>query len=80
MEPFVNEHSVTLMVRYTGQVLPNGSVVQFRRSAEHPNVLHTVVEQNATHFYLSGYANKHSDGWFPKTAVAGVMVGQLYTQ
>lgn len=80
MEPFVNEHSILLMVKYSGQKLPNGSVVSFRRSDKHPNVLHVIIDQNETHVYLSGYANKYSDGWFPKAAIHGFMVGQLYTQ
>jgi hypothetical protein len=79
MEPFVNEHSLLLMVKYTGQKLPNGTVASFRRSDDFPNVLHVITDQNETHVYMSGYANKNSDGWFPKTSIHGFMVGQLYT-
>lgn len=80
MEPVINEHSVLLMVKYTGQTLPNGSVISYYHSPELPNVTHVIADQNDTHVYISGYANKTSDGWFPKTSILGFVVGQLYTQ
>lgn len=80
MKPFIDEHSIVLCRRYvSGQELPNGSVVIYRYSDALPRVLHVVSDQNDTHVYMSGYANRASDGWQPKTAIEGVVVGQLYT-
>jgi hypothetical protein len=78
MEPFLNEHSILLVEKYHGQPFKIGAVAIFRHSEAHPRVVHTVSDQNETHVYMSGYANKNSDGWFPKTSIEGFVVGQLY--
>ena len=77
MEPFFTSRSVPLCVRYAGQQLGNGTVAIFNRG-DHPRVIHVISAQNATHFYMSGYNNHNSDGWYPKTSVEGFVVGQLY--
>ena len=77
MEPFINENSIVLCVRYTGQPLARGAVVLY----DHPkvsNVLHTLADQNDTHVILSGTANARTDGWHPKSSIKGYVVGQLY--
>lgn len=77
MEPVINQNSVLLWVTYSGQPLRNGAVVVFDRS-DAPNCVHVVCDQTPTHVYMSGYANRRSDGWFPKTTIKGIVVGQLY--
>lgn len=77
MKPFFDEHSVLLFTKYTGQPLVNGSVVIFDRS-DAPNAVHVVADQTPTHVYMSGYNNRTSDGWYPKTRIKGIVVGQLY--
>jgi len=79
MEPFINEHSIVLCVKYTGQPLQNGAVVIYKYSPALPRVIHTVSDQNETAFYASGYANHNSDGWQQKSSIEGILVGQLYT-
>jgi len=78
MKPFVDEHSIALCVRYTGQSLSNGAVVIYRRDTATPRVIHVVSDQNAESVYMSGYANRQSDGWYPKSSIEGIMVGQFY--
>ncbi len=77
MKPFVDEHSLVLCVRFHGQVIPNGSVAIFNRG-DVKRVIHVVSDQNEDSVYMSGYANSASDGWYPKSSVEGIMVGQLY--
>lgn len=77
MEPFVNEHSLVLMVRYSGQPIQTGAVVEFDRG-DALRVLHVVTDQTETDAYLSGYNNHISDGWYAKSRIHGIMVGQLY--
>jgi hypothetical protein len=77
MKPFVDEHTLALCLRYKGQEIPNGSVVIYNRG-DIKRVIHVVSDQNADSVYMSGYANHDSDGWFPKSSIEGVMVGQLY--
>lgn len=78
MAPVIGERSLLLCVRYTGKtVLRNGSVVIYDRG-DKPRVCHTVAEQTDTHVYMSGYVNRRSDGWYPKSRIEGVVVGQLY--
>ena len=78
MEPFINEHSLVLCLKYTGQPLPNGTVAIYRYSAALDHVIHVVSDQNETSVYMSGYANHDSDGWHQKSSIEGFMVGQLY--
>lgn len=77
MEPFFTNHSVPLCMRYTGQPIPNGTVAIFNRG-DQPRVMHVVSDQTADSVYMSGYNNHASDGWFPKTRIEGLVVGQLY--
>ena len=78
MAPYVTEFSIVLMVRYTGQPIRNGAVASYLYSAALPNVLHVVSAQTDDSVYMSGFANKHSDGWHPKSSIHGILVGQLY--
>ena len=78
MQPFVNEHSLVLLVRYTGQPLINGAVVSYHYSDKFSHVLHVVSAQTDDSVYMSGYNNATSDGWKKKTSIEGVLVGQLY--
>ena len=78
MEPFFTSKSVTLCVRYTGQLLQNGQVVIYNRG-DAPRVLHVVSAQTDESVYMSGYNNHDSDGWFKRTTIEGIVVGQLYS-
>lgn len=77
MKPFFDEHSILLFIKYSGQPTPNGTIVIFDRS-DTPNVVHVIADQTPTHVYMSGYANRRSDGWFPKSTIKGIVTGQLY--
>ncbi len=77
MEPFFTSHSIPLCVRYTGQQVPNGTVAIFNRG-DLPRVMHVISDQTADSVYMSGYHNHNSDGWFKKSAIEGIVVGQLY--
>jgi hypothetical protein len=78
MEPFVTSNSIVLTekVSPTG-VLLDGEVLVFDRGDSH-DVLHVMTHQSATQVFMSGYNNRRSDGWFPRSAVKARMVGQLY--
>lgn len=77
MEPFFNEHGILLFVRYSGEELRPGMVAIFNRG-DVPRCVHVITAVRDTHVYMSGYANRNSDGWFPKTSIEGLVVGQLY--
>lgn len=77
MEPYFTSHSVPLCLHYTGQPVPNGTVAIFNRG-DAPRVLHVMSDQTATDAYMSGANNHNSDGWFPKSKIEGIVVGQLY--
>ena len=77
MEPFFNEHGILLFVRYTGQPLVPGAVAIFNRG-DAPRVVHVVSVVRGESVYMSVFANRASDGWFPKSAIEGLVVGQLY--
>lgn len=78
MEPVINEHSVILCVRYTGQTFANGAVAVINEGPAYPHVLHVVADQSGDSVIMSGYNNGRSDGWFPKKNIEGLVVGQLY--
>ena len=77
MQPYFNEHSLVLCVKYTNQTLSPGAVLHFDRG-DTPSVLHVMTDQTTTHVFMSGSHNSRADGWFPKTAIKGFVVGQLY--
>lgn len=77
MEPFFNEHGILLFQRYTGQPLSPGAVCIFNRG-DVARVVHVVAAVRERDVYMSGYANRASDGWYPKASIEGVVVGQLY--
>lgn len=76
MAPFVTEKNLVLCVRYKGQLFPDGATLVFHRG-DQQRVLHVAIAQTETHVKMSGYANERADGWFPKTAIEGILVGQL---
>lgn len=78
MEPVINEHSIVLMVRYTGQPFADGAVLCYEYSEQLPFVLHVATNQTADSVFMSGYNNSRSDGWQKKSSIKGVLVGQLY--
>ncbi len=77
MAPLIDSRSVVLLEPYSGQPIAKGDWVRFDRG-DVPNVLHRVEDVTATHVYLSGWNNRTSDGWFPKTAISYRLAGILY--
>lgn len=77
MEPFFTDKSVPLMVKYTGQKIVNGTVVDYNRG-DLPHVFHVVTDQMDGSVYMAGYNTHNSDGWFKYSAINGIVVGQLY--
>lgn len=77
MEPIINKNSVVLCVRNTGQSIRPGLVAVFNRG-DTPRVLHTIAAVSGDSAYFSGYNNKSSDGWFPRSSIEGFVVGQLF--
>lgn len=76
MLPFISHKHIVLLVRYAGQAFPNGATVIFNRG-DAPRVIHVAADQTGTHIYVSGFNNHESDGWFPKSSIEGLVVGQL---
>lgn len=72
MRPYINGGEFVLIEPYAGQQFPNGTVVTFNRDANATNVLHTVADQNKRAVYMSGEANRYSDGWFPRERIIGI--------
>lgn len=77
MAPLIDSRSIVLLESYTGQSIAKGDWVRFDRG-DAPNVLHRVEDVTETHVYLSGWNNRYSDGWFPKSAISYRLAGVLY--
>lgn len=79
MKPFIDEFSVVLLERTNAQTkFQIGEPVVFNRG-DAPRVLHVIADQTETHVYLSGFNNRQSDRWFPKSSISSRVVGQLYS-
>lgn len=78
MRPWIDEKAIVILVppRTPVQV---GDIVSFDIS-DTPNVLHRVVSASATHLYISGDNNRHSDGWYPRNVIKYRLAGVLYTE
>ena len=76
MEPSIHGTDLIVLRAYAGETLKRGAVVVFNRG-DSPRVLHTVIDHSGDYYYLSGYANKYSDGWFNKNRISQVLVGVI---
>ena len=75
MEPHIHGTDRVILRRYVvGEVLPKGTVVVFNRG-DYPRVIHAIVDEQDGSYYLSGYGNRHSDGWFKPDRIESVLVG-----
>jgi len=72
MRPHINGGEFVLIEPHAGQQFPNGTVLTFYRDAAAPNVFHMALDQNQRAVYMSGTANKFSDGWYPKGRINGI--------
>lgn len=72
MRPYINGGEYVVVEPYAGQQFPNGTVLTFNRDPAARNVLHTVADQNGRAVYMSGAANKYSDGWIPRERIHGI--------
>lgn len=74
MGDYVPPGSTIVLRKYVaGEKLPLGAVVVFDRG-DYSRVLHVLVDESGDSYYLSGYNNKYSDGWFKKSTVTAVLV------
>lgn len=79
MVPLADSHSILLHEVYTpGMEIRVGDWVSFDRG-DKDNVTHRVEDVTETHVYVSGVNNRHSDGWFPKTAIHTRVAGILFS-
>lgn len=72
MRPHINGGEFVLIEPHAGQQFPNGTVLTFYRDEGAPNVLHFVADQNSRAVYMSGAANRSSDGWYPRGRILGI--------
>lgn len=79
MGDYVPPGSTIVLRKYVaGEKLPKGTVVVFDRG-DYSRVLHVLVDESGDSYYLSGYNNKYSDGWFKKSTVSAVLVAVVRT-
>lgn len=72
MRPFLRDRGEMLVMESCRPDMPlvTGLLVEFDRG-DYPAVLHYIaaVSGDGRQLYLSGVNNRHSDGWFPRSAV-----------
>lgn len=74
MGDYVPPGSTIVLRKYNyGEPLKKGTVVVFDRG-DYPRVLHVIADEKDNSYYLSGYNNKQSDGWFDRSKVSAVLV------
>jgi hypothetical protein len=72
MRPHLTGGEMILVEPYHGQAIQTGDVLDFYREPDFPHVLHVAADQNQRAVYMSGTANKFSDGWYPKGRINGI--------
>lgn len=75
MLPYIHggPREILLLEEYAGQPIALGHVVSFARDAKTPRCLHMVAAIRGDMLYLSGTNNRHSDGWYHRSAVAFIL-------
>jgi len=76
MRPAIEPKDFMAFEAYMGQKLEGNAVLVNVSWCKIP-VVHLAYDETKTHVFLTGINNRKSDGWIPKTAIAGVLVGVL---
>lgn len=76
MRPMLQPKDRLFYEAYVGQKL-KGQVALVNVAWCKIPISHLVYDETATHVFLTGIANRKSDGWVPKSQVCGVLVGVL---
>jgi len=76
MRPLLQPCDRMFYEAYVGQKV-KGEVVLVSVSWCKIPVTHLAYDETKTHIFLTGINNRKSDGWIPKTALRGVLVGVL---
>jgi hypothetical protein len=70
MRPQFDGNAISLLEKSDGSNVKKGDLVVFKRASDGaPAVIHAVAALNDTSFISDGIANKHYDGWSPRSNI-----------
>lgn len=72
MLPWLTGGELVALEPYGDQLLHPGMVLTFYRGTDAPNVIHLLADINDRSVYMTGLANRYSDGWFPKRQIHSI--------
>lgn len=73
MLPWLTGGELVALEPYGAQLLHPGMVLTFYRGADAPNVIHLVADVTESSVYMTGLANRQSDGWIPKSQIHSIV-------
>ena len=79
MKPLLDENAVVVYLPSDGSLIRRNDVVLYIHPTMGIPIIHRVAYVNATHFIPEGIANSRNDGFIPRAAIYGRMVGVVYS-